>query len=172
MAALQGAGIDVEVVPGVTAAHACAARIGLPVTLRQRVRQFSVVAGTTAGGEPDLDWPALASERSAFAVYMGVGNAPLLRKNLLAAGADAATPVVIVENGTLETERVVATTLGDLTDCIAKQAIAGPAVIFVGLDWEEAGLCRPAAVIVHHRHPQSSAGRPCDEVAANAEAAQ
>ena len=61
MAALQAAGIAVEVVPGVTAAHACAARIGLPVTLRERVRQFSVVTGATADGEPDLDWQALAA---------------------------------------------------------------------------------------------------------------
>ena len=89
MAALQGAGIDVEVVPGITAAHACAARIGLPVTLRERVRQFSVVTGTTAEGEPDLDWQALASKGAAFAIYMGVGNAPLLRRNLLAAGAES-----------------------------------------------------------------------------------
>ena len=56
MAALQAAGIAVEVVPGVTAAHACAARIGLPVTLRERVRHFSVVTGATADGAPDLDW--------------------------------------------------------------------------------------------------------------------
>ena len=75
MAALQAAGIGVEVVPGVTAAHACAARIGLPVTLRERVRQFSVVTGTTADGEPDLDWSALAAEGAAFVIYMGVGNA-------------------------------------------------------------------------------------------------
>src|SRR6476469_9205044 len=85
MAALHAAGIGVEVVPGVTAAHACAARIGLPVTLRERVRQFSVVTAATADGEPDLDWQALATEGAAFAIYMGVGNAPLLRRNLLAA---------------------------------------------------------------------------------------
>ena len=50
---------------------------------------------------------------------MGVGNAPLIRRNLLAAGADPETPVVIVENGTREDERAVATTLHDLTDCVA-----------------------------------------------------
>ena len=71
MAALQAAGIAVEVVPGVTAAHACAARIGLPVTLREHVRQFSVVTGATADGEPDLDWPALAAEGAAFADLHG-----------------------------------------------------------------------------------------------------
>ena len=171
MAALQTAGIAVEVVPGVTAAHACAARIGLPVTLRERVRHFSVVTGATADGAPDLDWQALASPGTAFAVYMGVGNAPLLRGNLLAAGADPGTPVVIVENGTREAERAVATTLCDLTDCVAGQAIAGPAVIFVGLDWDTAGLCRPETVIVHRRQRQPAHDRNGDDVVANAEAA-
>ncbi len=151
MAALQAAGIPVEVVPGVTAAHACAARIGLPVTRRERVRQFSVVTGSTAEGEPDLDWPALAREGAAFAVYMGIANAPLLRRNLLAAGADPDTPVVLVENGTRANERAFAATLADLTDAVARHAIAGPTVIFVGLDWSEAGLARPASVIVHRR---------------------
>ena len=146
MAALQAAGIAVEVVPGVTAAHACAARIGLPVTLRERVRQFSVVTGATADGAPDLDWQALAAPETAFAIYMGVGNAPLMRAQPAAAGADPETPVVIVENGTREDERAFATTLADLTNCVAVRAIAGPAVIFVGLDWADAGLQRPETV--------------------------
>lgn len=154
MAALQAAHISVDVIPGVTAAHACAARIGLPVTLREHVRQFSVVTGTTADGEPELDWSALAADGAAFAIYMGVGNAPTIRRNLLAAGGKSDTPVVIVENGTRETERAFATTLQDLTDCVAQLGIAGPAVIFVGLDWQDAGLQRPEAVIVHHRRAQ------------------
>ena len=154
MAALQAAHIDVEVIPGVTAAHACAARIALPVTLREHVRQFSVVTGTTADGEPELDWAALASKGAAFAIYMGVGNAPVIRRNLLTAGANPETPVVIVENGTHELERAVATTLHDLSDCVAQHAIAGPAVIFVGLDWQDAGLQRPDTVIVHRRQAQ------------------
>ncbi len=154
MAALQAAGIRVEIVPGVTAAHACAARIGLPVTLRERVRQFSVVTGSTADGEPELDWRALAVEGTAFAIYMGVGNAPLLRRNLLGAGAAADTPVVIVENGTLENERAIATTLQDLSDGVAHFAVSGPAVIFVGLDWSDAGLARPENVTVYRRQRQ------------------
>jgi uroporphyrin-III C-methyltransferase / precorrin-2 dehydrogenase / sirohydrochlorin ferrochelatase len=151
MAALQAAGIEVEVVPGITAAHACAARIALPVTLREKVRHFSIVTGTTAEGAPDLDWAALAAEDAAFAIYMGVGNAPLVRGNLLGAGTDPTTPVAIVENGTREDERAFATTLADLTNCIDQQGISGPAVIFVGLDWAEAGLARPLSVIVHRR---------------------
>ena len=171
MAACQAVGVSVEVVPGVTAAHACAARIGLPVTLRERVRHFSLVTGATADGEPDLDWQALAAPGAAFAVYMGVGNAPLLRRNLIAAGADPATPVVIVENGTLESERAVATTLADLTDSIATLALGSPAVIFVGLDWDEAGLCRPETVTVHRRRERTATELALDDITANAEAA-
>jgi len=151
MAALQAAGIAVEVVPGVTAAHACAARVGLPVTVREHVRQFSVLTGTTADGEPDHDWRALAAKGAAFAIYMGVGNAPLLRRNLLAAGAAPDTSVVIVENGTLPNERAIAATLHDLSDAIAQLGIAGPAVIFVGLDWQDAGVVRPQSVAVYRR---------------------
>jgi siroheme synthase len=125
--------------------------VGLPVTLRSRVRQFSVVTGATADGEPELDWHALAAEGAAFAIYMGVGNAPIIRRNLLAAGASPDTPVVIVENGTQDSERAVATTLQDLTDCVAQLKIGGPAVIFVGLDWAGAGLQRPDAVTVYRR---------------------
>jgi len=170
MAALQAAGIGVEVVPGVTAAHACAARVGLPVTLRERVRQFSVVTGATADGAPDLDWQALALPAAAFAVYMGVGNAPLLRGELLGAGADPQTPVVIVENGTRTDERAFATTLADLTDCVADQGITGPAVIFVGLDWDSAGVCRPQAVTVHRRRRQPAKDGAHADLTANTEA--
>jgi uroporphyrin-III C-methyltransferase/precorrin-2 dehydrogenase/sirohydrochlorin ferrochelatase len=123
------------------------------------VRHFSVVTGATADGAPDLDWQALASPGTAFAVYMGVGNAPLLRCHLLAAGAEPDTPVVIVENGTREDERAFATTLADLTDCVAERGIAGPAVIFVGFDWDAAGLCRPESVTQHRRKRQSAQDR-------------
>jgi uroporphyrin-III C-methyltransferase/precorrin-2 dehydrogenase/sirohydrochlorin ferrochelatase len=159
MAALQQAGIPVEVVPGVTAAHACAARVGLPMTLRERVRQFSVVAGATADADLGLDWRALIAKDTAFAVYMGVANAPLIRRNLLAAGAQPETPVVVVENGTREGERAVATTLQDLTDCVAHLALTHPAVIFVGLDWSGAGLERPSFVQVYRRQRPTARSR-------------
>jgi len=162
MAALQQAGIPVEVVPGVTAAHACAARIGLPVTLRERVRQFSVATGATSDGLPDLAWEALAAPGAACAIYMGVGNAPVIRRHLLAAGADPGTPVVLVENGTRADERAAATTLGDLADCVTHLGFVGPAVIFVGLDWSDACLERPQSVAVYRRTaaPERRMGTP------------
>ncbi|HEY4636566.1 MAG TPA: siroheme synthase CysG [Rhodospirillales bacterium] len=148
IAAVRAAGIEVEVVPGVTAAHAAAASIGLPITLRGGVRQFSVVTGGVADGALDLDWHGLAGEGQAFAIYMGVRSAPLIRDKLIAAGARPATPVVIVENATLAAERAVETTLAQLADAIRIKAIRAPAVIFVGLDWQSARLSRPANVEV------------------------
>jgi uroporphyrin-III C-methyltransferase/precorrin-2 dehydrogenase/sirohydrochlorin ferrochelatase len=146
LAALAAAGIEVEVVPGITAAHGCAAAIGLPLTLRRKVQSFSIITGTAAVDELELDWSALAAPHHAFAVCMGVRRAGVVCDRLLAAGASAATPVIIVENGTLSAERSLATTLGGLPDAIGASGLRGPAIIFIGLDWETAGLTRPASV--------------------------
>lgn len=143
LSALQAAGIDVEVVPGITAAHACAARIGLPVTLRQKVRQFSVIAGATNDGLPELDWPLLARPGHASALYMGVRTAPTFQARLRAAGARGDLPVVIVENGTRRDERAIATTLDLMAEAVEAKGIKGPAVIFIGLDWADAHLREP-----------------------------
>ncbi len=146
---MRAAGIPVSVVPGITAAHACAASVGLPVTLRTKVRQFAVVTGASADGPIDLDWPSLAKPGQAFAIYMGVRTAQHFRDKLIGAGAAPQTPVVIVENGTLADERVVASELTSLASAIADSGIRGPAVIFVGLDWASAGLTRPDKVEVY-----------------------
>jgi uroporphyrin-III C-methyltransferase / precorrin-2 dehydrogenase / sirohydrochlorin ferrochelatase len=80
---------------------------------------------------------------------MGVRTAQHFRDKLLGAGAAPQTPVVIVENGTLASERAVATDLAALASAIADSGIRGPAVIFVGLDWASAGLTRPDKVEVY-----------------------
>ncbi len=153
MAAAQEAGIEVEVIPGVTAAHACAARIGMPVTLREKVRAFTVLTGATADGTLDHDWKALSRPGHAIAIYMGMASAGEVRARLIGAGASPKTPVVVVENGTRANERVVAADLGTLTEAIAAFGLNGPAIIFVGLDWDEAGLVRPAHVETYHPSP-------------------
>lgn len=147
LAELKANGIEVDIIPGVTAAHACAAGIGLPVTLRGQVRQFSVLTASTADGDAALDWRALAAPGQAFAIYMGVARAGDMASKLMVAGAATNTAVVIVENGSRDNQRAVATTLTSLKDCIADLDIVGPAVIFVGLDWQSAGLSVPDAVV-------------------------
>lgn len=165
MAALEAAGISYEIVPGITAAQACAARVHLPVTARGRHRQFTLLTGATADGRLDHDWAALARPGAAFAVYMGVRSAPRIRAHLLDAGMSPATPVVIVENATLPAERVIATTLRDLVLCLHGHAIDGPAILFFGIDWAELGLHEPARLIRFARRnvvpfdPPSTPGR-------------
>jgi siroheme synthase len=117
--------------------------------LRNKIREFSLVTGATADDNLDLNWEALAAEQHAFAVYMGVGSTPVIRKRLLAAGAPPDLPVVVVENGALASERAFATVLRDLDGCMKDEGIVGPAILFFGLDWAKAGLSRPAHVKVY-----------------------
>lgn len=141
--AAEAAGIETEVIPGITAAQAASAALALPLTARGTVRQFSVVTGSGRDGLPDLDWAALAQPGQAIAVYMGTGNAPELRRRLLAAGADYRTPIVIVENASLPDQHAIATNLETLTTAIEATATGNPTLIIVGLDWHEMGLARP-----------------------------
>lgn len=156
IAAVRAAGIQASVIPGITAAHAIAASVTLPLTLRGKVRQFAVVTGATEDGAAELDWQALAAPGQAFAIYMGVRGAASIQQNLLDAGAEPTVPVVIVENGTLPEERVIETTLADLGAAVMAEAVTAPAVIFIGLGWDEACLSRPARAttfaLQHSKH--------------------
>lgn len=151
IAAVESAGIAVEIVPGITAAQACAVEARLPLTYRGVVRQFSIVTGAASEGEPDLDWEALARPGQAFAIYMGIKTGARIATELIAAGADPALPAVIVENGGRPDRRVVATTLDALGAAIKEHRIGGPAILFVGLDWSAAGLRQPAHAENHDR---------------------
>lgn len=141
--AAQAAGIETEIIPGITAAQAASAALGLPVTARGTVRQFSVVTGSGRDGLPDLDWAALAQPGQAFAVYMGVANAPELRRRLLAAGAARETPVVIVENASRPDRHAIATNLETLATAVQATATGAPTLLLVGLDWHDMELTRP-----------------------------
>jgi uroporphyrin-III C-methyltransferase/precorrin-2 dehydrogenase/sirohydrochlorin ferrochelatase len=132
-AALAGEGIPVEVVPGITAALGCAASIGLPITQRGQNRAFTILTGASEHGVADHDWQALAKPGAAFAVYMGVNAAGDISARLLDSGITPETPVTIVENGTLPTERVFTTSIGSLWETLQLEGVSGPAIIYVGL---------------------------------------
>ncbi len=141
--ALLAAGIVVEVVPGVTAAHACAANVRLPLTMRGENRSFTVLTGTAGDGAAEHDWPALAREGQAFAIYMGVRQASHIQSSLLAAGINPDTPVVLVEKGTLPEERHAVGTIATLTRTLALAGIKGPAIIYVGLNPARSDVLAP-----------------------------
>ncbi len=125
--ALREAGIAVEVVPGVTAALACAAQAGIPLTHRDASQSLTFVTGHT----PDLDWPTLARSGT-LAVYMGLAALPRLRDGLLGAGLDPATPAALVENGGRDEQRLLGGTLDSLVEHAPAWARTGPVLLLVG----------------------------------------
>ncbi|MBI4693364.1 MAG: uroporphyrinogen-III C-methyltransferase [Gammaproteobacteria bacterium] len=130
--ALRAAGIDYEVVPGITAAVACAAAAGIPLTHRGLAQQVTFVTAHGEDAHADLDWPALARGRHTLAFYMGVGRVAQIRDGLLAHGRDPGTPAAIVERGTTPQQRVWLTTLEALPATVAARAVQAPAMILVG----------------------------------------
>ncbi len=136
--ALQAAGIDAHVVPGISSALGCAASAGLPLTHRDHAQALTFVTGhARAGGVPDLDWAALSRPGQTLVVFMGVGTAPAMSERLIAAGRAGATPVAVIENGTRENEIRVYGTLAELPGLITRAGITGPALLVIG---EVAGL--------------------------------
>ena len=133
MAACRAVGVPVHVCPGITAASAAAASLGLSLTLRGLVRRLTfVTAHARAGEELVLDWAALADPQATLAIYMGKAAAPTVSARLIAAGLAPDTPVLMVENASLPDERHFSTRL-DLLPLAARTALGdGPAVILVG----------------------------------------
>jgi uroporphyrin-III C-methyltransferase/precorrin-2 dehydrogenase/sirohydrochlorin ferrochelatase len=132
LTALAAAGVAFEIIPGITAALGCAAAVALPLTERGERRELVLVTGHATDGAAEHDWSALARPGRTVAIYMGVGAAPHIQARLLDAGIDPATPLTIVENGTLPQQRLVVGRIAGLVELLAAHRILGPAVIFVG----------------------------------------
>ncbi|WP_417514153.1 siroheme synthase CysG [Minwuia sp.] len=141
---LADRGIEVEIVPGITAAVGCAAASGFPLTHRDHASAVTFLSGQGKDGEADLDWRLLASARHTLAIYMGIDTARQSRTHLIAHGRSPATPVAIIENGTLPDQRTVHGRLDDLPDLLARERIASPALIIIG-EVTQSGLARLSA---------------------------
>ena len=125
-------GVQVEVVPGITAATGCAAATGIPLTHRDHAGAVTFVTGHGQNGEPDLDWAALARLRQTLVIYMGVSTAGRTAAQLIEHGLAATTPVAVIENGTLASQKTAVGALGGLEALIRDNGITGPAVIVIG----------------------------------------
>ena len=130
--ALRDAGIDYEVVPGITAATACAAHAGIPLTHRDHAQSLRLVTAHARDSLDTLDWPALAQERQTLAVYMGVAMLDTLRERLIAHGRAHGTPFALVENGSRAQQRVVVGTLAELPELARLHGVRSPALLIVG----------------------------------------
>jgi len=129
--ALEQAGIEYAIVPGITAALAASAAVGVSMTRRGLSRNVTFVTPRTGAGEQGRDWARSALAADTCAIYMGVGEAAQIAATLMARGASPDLPAVIVESATLSGERRIAVRLADL-GAAAAQMITGPAVILLG----------------------------------------
>jgi uroporphyrin-III C-methyltransferase / precorrin-2 dehydrogenase / sirohydrochlorin ferrochelatase len=130
--ALRSAGIAYEVVPGISAALACASYAGIPLTHREHAQSLSLVTAHCGESVDTLDWQSLAQNRQTLAFYMGVGRLATIRDRLIEHGRAAETPVAIIENGSRPDQRVTLATLDDLGDLGARGGIRSPALLIVG----------------------------------------
>lgn len=143
--ALAAAGVPFEVVPGVTAALACAAQAKIPLTHREVARSVTFVTGHTKDGAPDLDFALAARQGGTLAVYMGIATLPLLRAGLLKHGLDPNTPAALIERGGTSAQRVLRASISELPDEAASWGTGGPTLVLVGPAVNRGGAVQLAA---------------------------
>jgi uroporphyrinogen III methyltransferase / synthase len=164
--ALAAAGIEFEVVPGVTAGVAGPAYAGIPVTHRDEASAVAFVTGHEDPGKSEtaLDWQALARFPGTLVLYMGVRRLPEIAERLIAAGRTREEPAAVVERGTFPGQRTVTAPLGELADAVAAAGISPPAITVIGpvarnrdsLAWFERRPLHGRRVVVTRARAQAS----------------
>lgn len=128
---LRTAGIESEVIPGITSASGCSTYADIPLTHRGISQGCTFVTGH-AEKSLDVNWSALAQLNHTLVFYMGLTRAGDITRELLNAGMNLNTPVAIIENGCRKNQRNIITELHDLPDAVAREQVQSPALIVVG----------------------------------------
>ena len=128
------AGIPVTVVPGVTSAVAVPAAAGVPVTHRGVAQEFSVVSVHVPPGDErsTVNWPALAATRGTLVLLMAVERLAAVAETLIRHGRSGHTPVSVIADGTLPTQRTIVATLDTVAPRVFTEGIRPPAVVVIG----------------------------------------
>ena len=128
--ALREAGVEVQVVPGITSALAVPAAAGIPVTERYSSTSFTVVTGHEDPNKPEqsVDWEALAGSNGTLVILMGVAHIGAITERLIAGGMAPDTPAASIRWGTRPEQEVVIATVATLAGC----GLRSPSVIVIG----------------------------------------
>jgi len=134
MLALDEAQISYEVVPGVTAALACAAYAGIPLSHREYGSSICFLTGHEDVAKESLrvDFAKFSEVGGTLCIYMGMSKLEEIVEKLLAGGLDQGRPAAIVSNGTLPIQRKIVAPLGKLVQHVRAENLGAPAIIFVG----------------------------------------
>jgi len=128
------AGVPFRVVPGVTSAVAVPAYAGIPVTHRGVTQDFAVVSAHLDPSHPGatVDWEALARGPGTLVLLMGVAHLEEISAELIKRGRDAATPVAVIRDGTMPSQDVLTSTLGQVAADADRAGVRPPAVVVIG----------------------------------------
>lgn len=132
---LQSAGVRISVINGITSGLAALSSLNVALTHREHAHGVVFVTGHAKPGDSGTNWPALAhtarQAKLTLVIYMGVSGAARIEAELLQ-GLNADTPIAIIQNASLPSQRHFVCTLDALQQTIDAQAIASPSVIVVG----------------------------------------
>lgn len=129
--AARAADLDVEIVPGISAANGAAAAAQIALTHRDAASIVSFVAGQCKG-LAEQDWVGLAGKGRTLVIYMGVATAGRIAEKLMADGLAPDMPVAVIENAARPAMRVLRASLAGLPDLIAREGVVSPALIVIG----------------------------------------
>ena len=131
---LLGAGIPVEVVPGITSGIAAPAYAGIPLTHRNYSSSVIFVTGHEAAGKyrPKVNWEAIAHAAETIVIYMGVHNLPHIIDQLTAAGRSSETPIALVRWGTRPDQEHLIGQLNSILQQIEAAQFEAPAIAVIG----------------------------------------
>ena len=129
---LKAAGVPFQVVPGITAANACSAYAGIPLTHRDYAQSVKLITGQLKNRTSDLNFAEMVAPNQTLVFYMGLHTLDLIVAGLIEKGKPASTPIALVSQGSTPQQQVLT---GTLETIVAKQAVAqlpAPAIIIVG----------------------------------------
>jgi uroporphyrin-III C-methyltransferase/precorrin-2 dehydrogenase/sirohydrochlorin ferrochelatase len=128
------AGLQVEVVPGISSATAAATIAGIPLTERGTAQQFTVASGHLPPGDPrsTVDWDSLGRGTGTVVLLMAVSNLEKIAVSLIDGGRPPTTPAAVVENASLPEQRVVRGRLDEIAELAAAHDVVPPAVVVIG----------------------------------------
>ena len=131
---LLKAGVDVEVIPGITSGIAAPAYAGIPLTHRGYSSSVTFVTGHEAAGKyrPDVNWSAIAQGSETIVIYMGVHNLPNIVENLRNSGLGINTPIALVRWGTRPDQAELVGTLETIVQQVEESEFEAPAIAIIG----------------------------------------
>ncbi len=126
-------GVSCYIAPGITAASACTAYAGIPLTHRGLAQGCTFITGHLENdGQLNLPWQSLANDKQTVVFYMGLGTLDIIARELVAHGRAGTTPAAIIRNGTRSDQQAYRATLETLPALVAKHNITPPALIVIG----------------------------------------